>query len=237
MLLVLSACGRIGFDASSDATPSPADGAGDASPPDAAACTRRFCDGFEGGLAGWDGEQTENGSTVSHLPAGGFRGDAMRAQGPTGAAIAAVFKDVFSPLPADLHVRAYVHAPGGQLLDLEPVELTTRARDHQIVFAIYDADIEIHAHSIAGDFQTSAATPMPRDRWVCFELHVAIGATGTVELFMDGALIVAQPGLDTRPGNGDLSHVFAGIASKPGTIASDVSIDEVVADTAPIGCD
>jgi len=203
----------------------------------AAACASLFCDGFEDpALAAWR-VAVEAGASAARDPAFGFRGASLHATSPMETALAARFADIFpSSAPADEWVRAYVYAASAFELDVEPIELTNAAGDRQLVFALYDTDIDIHAHGFAGDFSATAGGAPLRDRWVCYELHVQIGPNGTVELYVEGALVVAQPGIDTRPPGGDLSRLRVGIPSKPNSLAENIFVDEVAADTARIGC-
>lgn len=232
--LLCAACGRLGFDApSEDAAPIDARGPDGASDP----CAQRlFCDSFDDGLAKWDGVEPL-GATVRHEPAFGRSGGSVHAIAPAGTATATLYEDLFTALPAAIYIRMFVFAPSGMLLDLEPLELADVAGAHQIVFSIYDSSIDIHAHAMAGDFMQMSPMDTPRDRWVCMELHVHIGATGSVELFVDGQPLLAQLAVDTRPPTGELSRMRVGIPSKPAAIPGDLYIDDLVVDTAPIGCD
>lgn len=230
LLLIATGCGRIGFDPGARV----GDGSPDVAPP---ACTALFCDGFEDvALAAWSGKLVENGSSADHFPDFGFHGSSLKAFAPGGSAVAARYVDVFpAQPPAEAWVRAYVYAPSGATLDLEPVAIANAADTVHLVFSLYDDSFDIHAHGIAGDFGLDETMAPPRDRWVCYELHVAIGAAGAVELYRDGALVLAQPNLDTRPAD-DLSRVLVGIVSKPTQPTAAIHVDEIAIDTRRPGC-
>jgi hypothetical protein len=102
------------------------------------------------------------------------------------------------------------------------------------VFSLYDDGTDIHAHDTASDFSAVDRVPPPRDRWVCYELHVAIAAAGGVELFRDGQRILGEQGLDTRAVTG---RVLLGAASKPTAMSQRLFVDDVVIGVARPGCE
>ncbi len=159
-----------------------------------------FCDGFEDpSLAAW-GVSVGPGAMATRDAAFGFRGASLHATSPLGTDLADRFADVFPvSAPADEWVRGYVFVASGMTLDVEPLHLANAAGTHQLVFSLYDDATDIHAHGFATSVSAVGQAVPLRDIWVCYELHVAIGANGLVELYRDGALVVAQPAIDTRP--------------------------------------
>lgn len=227
LLLAASACGRVGFDVT-----------GDAAVVDPCA-GRLFCDGFEDPqLAAWGGSEIDGASTVTRDPALGHAGASLHVVGQSGSDFASEFVDVF-PLvpPPDQYIRVYIFAPSSSTLDTEPASLANASRNNQIVFSLYDDSLDIHAHGMAGGFNVTQQIVPPRDRWVCYELHVAIGAAGAVELLQDGVQVAEQAAIDTQPPAGDLARVLVGMTSKNNVAQEQLNVDDVVADTAPIGCD
>jgi len=228
MLALVTACGRVGFDAVGGA----ADAIGD--PP----CPQLFCDGFESPtLAAWDGAEITGMSAVARDTTQMRTGiAALHVSGQTSSDVADQFVDVFPVVPpTDQRVRVFIYSPSSSALNCEPVALGNPSRNYQFVFSLYDTAFDIHAHSIAGGFNVTRNIAPPRDRWVCYELHVAIAQVGTVELFQDGTLVAVQSDIDTRP-PGDLGRVFVGMPSKSFDTTEELWVDDVVADTAPIGC-
>lgn len=77
---------------------------------------------------------------------------------------------------------------------------------------------------------------LPRDRWVCIELHVAIDPAGFVELALDGGAAMRTATTDTTVTGGytqaDVGIHYATAAQTP----AELWADEVVIDTIPIGC-
>lgn len=245
MLLVAAGCGRLGFGSAAldpDATDVDAgdrDAASDGlDATDANACASMFCDGFEDpSFSAWSGVAVQTGSSADRDASFGFIGASLHVISPVGTSLAARYADVFPPVPpTNQWVRLYIYAASGMELDAEPIELTNAAIDYQIVFALYDSDTDIHAHNLAGGFSVLSGSAPPRDTWVCYELHVNIGANGAVELYRDGALLVAQPGIDTRPPVGGLPRLRVGIPSKPTSLSENIFVDEVAAGTTRIGC-
>ncbi len=83
---------------------------------------------------------------------------------------------------------------------------------------------------------TPGVTP-PRDRWVCYELHVRYSTgDGAVELYQDGVLVANYIGTTTAAPATSLRRIAVGVASKPTTTAETVWIDDVAADTSRTGC-
>lgn len=240
LLLLAAGCGRVGFGegladgALGDAR---SDSAGDGSTDVADVCTALFCDGFEEpSLAAW-GSALDTGATATRDASFGFRGASLHVVGPLGSTVVARYTDVFpATVPTDEWVRVYLYIPASTTLDAEPVELTNAAGDHQLVFSLYDIGVDIHAHGIAGDFSAVANHTAPRDTWTCYEFHVHVAAAGSVEMYRDGTLVVAQPGIDTRPVTGDLSRLRVGMPSKDASANENLFVDEVAAGTSRIGC-
>ena len=226
LLLVASACGRLGFETA------PADA------PAVEPCAHLFCDSFEDpALPLWDGATIDVGSTIARDAMFGRSGASLHALGDIGDSVAAQFVDVFPAAPpTDERVRVYIFTAAASDLNVEPLSISNPGRNNQIVFSLYTDSVDIHAHGMAGGFNVTRQTPPPRDRWVCYELHVVIGAAGEVELFEDGVLAAVKAGIDTRPPAGDLSRVLLGITSKDPATLEDLWFDDVAADTAPIGC-
>ena len=232
LLVLATACGRVGFDAVALAS-------GDAAVPDTSPpCAGwLFCDGFEEpALTAWHGSQEDAGTTVERLATFGRVGASLRTAAPVGTNIAAKYVDVFAPTEADVWVRLYLYAKAGTVLDVEAVTLADPARMNELAFSLYDDGADLHGHGIAGDFEVTLMEAPPRDQWVCWELHVAIGMLGSVELYRDGTFVLGQASLDTRPPAGNLTRLLVGITSKPPTLEQELFVDDVVADDARIGC-
>ena len=231
LLVLVAGCGRVGFDTASLASGD----ARDAQPP---ACGRLFCDGFEDvGLAAWHGSQQDAGTTVERVAEFGRVGASLRAAGPVGTNIAAKYVDVFAATGADAWMRVYLFARSGTVLDVEAITLADPMRKHELVLSLYDDSVDLHAHGIAGDFEVTLVEPPPRERWVCWELHVVLGSAGSVELYRDGMSVLQKASLDIVPTAGELSRLLVGITSKPPMLEQEVFVDDVVADVARIGCE
>lgn len=201
----------------------------------AATCSGLFCDGFDEGVVRWHGTEIDDGARAEAATFG-RRGGSLLAESPIGTQTAAAFVDVLSPLPADVYVRAFVYVPRGGTLDLEPIAVSSVPPTHQIVASLYDDGVDVHAHGMAGDFSEIASMMVPRERWLCLELHVSVGASGQVDLFIDDTRVAARSSLDTRPPSGALPRVSVGIPSNPIGIAGRIHIDDVVVAAQRIGC-
>jgi hypothetical protein len=217
--------------------------------PDPSSCVtvhagRSFCDGFESGdLSRWDGDRTPGASTVTVIDASAgpvYRGaHSLRAEAVMGSENASVQVAGFpSTMVSDYWLRAYFYFPSATMLACEIAGIGDIDGDHLVNAWVDASGVNIHAHGLVGDPSRTAAVAPDRDRWVCIEVHVAIdGAAGALEVYFDETLVVGRSGLDTsivRP----LEELDVGIAWKDESDPTQVLyVDEVVADTARIGCD
>lgn len=230
------ACGRVGFE-SLEASSQPDAGVDGVDGPAGACAGRLFCDGFENGLGGW-AEVAQFGTvSIASAPGAGLVGDALGVEVGIGENLGWVQQPVYKGLAAaDRWARAYLFLPSSQNLDMEPIAMATPGDDTRVVMSLGGTSFNIHSHGLTTDLSANAAMSTPRDRWVCFELHVEVGAEGRVELFVDGVLAASAAPFDTRPPSSDLQLLEIGIVSKEPTTVQSVLADEVVADTVRPGC-
>lgn len=236
MGLVASGCGRFAFDSRTEGT-SDATGSGDGQPP--ASCTGLMCDGFEDALPGVWTEVTGNVSIVTSPVHGGTH--ALRAA-PLVAGDAAVTSWNHIPMQTagDLYVRAFYYIPGPWVadhVDLAGVGPSTGGAS--IILQAYMNGPG--AYSVPSNTVAPPTTLLlPRDQWVCLEMHALISpSAGTIEVFMAGNQVAAASGFNTQPTTGAGGYVNAafGVEYSPPTQAlPTVYVDDVVVATARIGC-
>ncbi|MBA2540827.1 MAG: hypothetical protein H0V17_14405 [Deltaproteobacteria bacterium] len=99
----------------------------------------------------------------------------------------------------------------------------------RIGFGAVDPDVP---GDVGGD-TAAACTQLVCDDFADNELHVALDAAGTIELYREGVLLEALSG-ETRPATG--TRLLIGITSKGLGQNAEILIDEVVADVTRIGC-
>jgi hypothetical protein len=234
-LLSLTACGRFSFDASTDASLDAqrrADGASDGG-----GCTALFCDGFEDGMNAWTYTVVEFG-TVDATTTRAYRGThALEAttDGSTNLKYARWGKILSTTLTSgDLYVRPYMWLSASITDQLSVLVAGNGTEPFPSVYVLNRAsDVLIHTDAMEFPFPQS----VPQNRWLCMELHVVIDATaGSVDVAFDGI-----PTLQSGPANttvaGGYTNVDVGIHyATPAQEAGSLSIDEVVVDTTPIGC-
>jgi hypothetical protein len=88
-------------------------------------------------------------------------------------------------------------------------------------------------------FPTSAAGAVARDRWLCLELGITIGKSGTgrAELRLNDAQILSTLGTNSIPSGGGFTYATFGISHSSGlTAPATVYVDDVVIARDPIGC-
>lgn len=243
---MLAGCGRFGFDASpgsSDGAPQPDP---DGEPPvlavgcDVAHPTALICEGFEPVDVAWDYTVIEQGSAV--------RSTTRAANGVAALEVSTFEVEAFkaarwgknSALPfltsGELHVRQYVWLPSTtEVTDQLSILVTGNMVDPFPSSNILLRPGQVHA--VTDGTVREAVFEFPRDRWVCVELHLVIGnANGAIAVAIDGTTLISATGIDTQVAGG-YSNLDAGVHyATPDQRASQMWIDEVVADTSPIGC-
>jgi hypothetical protein len=200
------------------------------------------CSGFERpDLSEWSDVIVVNQASVAQTDARAHEGEGALHAASRGDESAGVVAAEFPAVTSgEVYLRAYVFVPA------EPITETMNLfflGDYATPdpFAGTDFNIERDALSIyspgnAPDRVTSA-TLFPRDRWVCFELAMTLSKdAGAVRVSLDGALGLEQTGMNTLP-DGGVHLLRAGVDwSSLQTAPFDVYIDDLVVDTAPIGC-
>ena len=246
-VLLAAGCGRIGFT-STELSP------GDGPTPDGASeqqplqqgCNLThpgalLCDGFEAVDVAWDYQIEDFGSVI--------RSEARGAQGTASLKISIETVDEYKYArwgknavldfldSGELHLREYIFMPSSTVVtDQLSIMVTGNQVDPFPSANVLLTPGEIHA-VVEG---TNAIAPfeLPRDRWVCVELHLQIsGSDGAIALEIDGSTIVSAQSIDTRVGGG-YSNIDVGFHyATPAQPASEMFVDEIVAATSPIGCD
>lgn len=133
----------------------------------------------------------------------------------------------------ELHVRAYVR-PAGEarlvgLLDAEPPE-------DEVVVGVDAAGIP-YALFTSANLTVAATEPLPAD-WSCVELEIydrGLENRGVV-LSVDGAVVAERMAFAPAPPGG-LDDLRVGLWGVPEGAAPEVFVDDLVVDTAPVGCD
>jgi hypothetical protein len=79
---------------------------------------------------------------------------------------------------------------------------------------------------------------IPRDRWVCVQMHITVDATnGSVEVILDEGTPMVTPATDTLVGIEGYTGVDFGLHyATPAQGPVVMWIDDVVVDTSPIAC-
>ena len=258
LVLVVAGCGRVGFDprvgVAGDGPPavdSAAGGGGgdaatgpDGSAADSTSCDdvhagALFCDGFEGAPV-WAGQRMQ-GATATISNDKVYRGSSALKVVLAGGAQSAGSFYATNPLggitSGKLYIRGYFYIPSGtpatHLLLLWAAGTGTPPADG-VGYAV-DNELAYGENNIK-PVGFSAGVAVPRDKWTCLEMEIDIGSTGNLSWTVDGAFGGGVGGNDVPTGGYQRFEV--GVVDAPSTQAPiDVYVDEVVADTAPIGCD
>lgn len=246
LLVLIAGCGRIGFTSTelspSDAAP-PGDGATEIQPLQQSCTTTHpgalLCDGFEPVDVVWDYQVEDFGSVI--------RTEARAAHGNASLKIGIDQVDEFKAarwgknavvdffLTGELHIREYIFMPsstvvGDQLSIMVTGNISAPFPSANVLLTPGEIHAVVEGEDIAEPFE------FPRDRWVCIELHLEIDTTGAISVDIDGSKVVAAASLDTRV-DGGYSNIDVGFHyATPAQPGATMFVDEIVADTAPIGC-
>ena len=215
--------------------------------PDPTACDdalagAMFCDGFEAddGLAAWT-MTTGGGATVSRSTALAFRGDAsLLAQTTTNGGYMQL-KHSYSPITSgELWMRGYMLVPSGSTITHLDTFFLRSSAPPDYDGAVMSLGTELRPFlyiNETGDGY-AALTPLARDRWTCFEMHIVISATsGSAELYIDGALAGGGTGIDTLPLEGYSLFAVGVTWSNSTQVPTRLYFDEVAMGRTRLPCD
>lgn len=218
----------------------------DAGPLDPTACddvfaSRVFCSGFENAsLSEWAGITMSGGGVGARSTGSPYRGlAAFHSQVSAPSARGEIAADFAAPFATgNVYVRFYAYVGPGAVSDrVEPVALTRIAGPNDGVFLqLGAAQTSVHiAAGVTVDRTTTA--DIPRGRWVCVQLSVALGASGNVKLSFGGSEVLAVNSIDTRVTNGYDRLRIGILDSSTINTSGEISVDEVVVDHSFIPCD
>jgi len=229
-VIVLGACGRLGFDplVTNDTAPA---ARRDCEGHEAAV----FCDGFEDPtLPKWtvDG-QAASMQLVTPAPPLGERLLQSDTQGTMQASEAvARFPAIAS---GTLYVRGWFYVPSGfTVIHFDLLDALSVGFGGLAVFG-YNGNLSLY-ESTAGALGADGP-PLPTDRWMCIELEIQVSDPGNAYLRLDGSIVASFANIDLLPGSG-FETVAVGLPwTDDGQPAVRTYADEIIVDTKPIGCD
>lgn len=203
---------------------------------------RLFCEDFEGSLATrWSDQRLTAGSSAAISGETTYLGSgALRVSTAMGVQEAFARATVLPAMTTgDLYVRSYYYFPSSFAMDaIEFAGIAEASRAYHLISTTYVSSSDVHTHNFPADMRQSGMMAIPRDRWVCVEQHVRFDATmGAIELSYDGAMVARLRMMDTDDMRG-LRTIEAGIIwQSEAQVPAVAFVDEIVADTSPIGCD
>lgn len=218
----------------------------DAGPTDAGAevdaafdpCTGRlFCDGFEDGFTPWEvvtheANQLEIVTSPVHSGASALRVVTLGAFfAPHG-----VHADVIPPTTTDIWFRAFYFVPDDDPLDLQVHNLGGPAGNSVGVHLLEETRANLHTYGFPDSRTVSFDRALPRDAWLCIEVHVERDLIdGAYELYFDDERVVFESEVDTVTG-GELTTIHVGTVFRGQPGPAEIFVDDVAVDTARIGC-
>ena len=132
-----------------------------------------------------------------------------------------------------LYLRAWVYAAPGTLLSNVHTIVVGDANTGDYGSKFVYSDGKIHVAAAGAAVPGSADAPL--GQWYCLRLELGIGDQGTVRAYLNDSQFVDATGIDTLPAAG-VHNVTAGIDFSGQAEPAELFIDELVLDTAPVGC-
>jgi hypothetical protein len=241
LVMVLGACGRVGFDPLLGTAPGDGGSADATDAPVMATCASYpsafLCDDFEAGLGEWF-EVVDGSNSVVHDTGFSRSGTAsahfLAPDSGSSRLIASVLGGIAS---GTLHVRFYQWVAASVVIEsFSILHLVSDVNPFPGVVLNADTDGMFIQGTIDTTTGPDALTPFPRDSWVCVQATITVAMTnGTVVTFLDGAPSATYTGNTLAPPSG-FTDVHIGaflLQSQP----VDTWIDDFVIDVAPIACD
>jgi hypothetical protein len=224
-LLAVAACGRLEFDAITDARVVGTDVL-DCNGPGVL-----LCEDFESGLTRWTRMFGVVSTSSVQVHAGSY---ALEATIPTGGSAYLDFDLVPIVTSGELHARAWFYFPSGQEVRHVDVLWLWANPGGAAAYVYLDG---LSAWDEATRQALNTGTTVVRDRWLCVALDVVIDATaGLVAVNLDGAEQGRLSGLNTTSvGGWDLFSVglIQGLDGQP---AMTMYVDDVALGTVPLAC-
>ena len=203
-----------------------------------------LCSGFEEpDLSDWNGTVVAGAASVAQTDTRSRDGlGSLRADSQAQESEAVVAREFPPVTGGDLFVRLYAFVPSGSPTKTMNIlflgDYAAPDPFKGIDFNLESDAPQIYVPESQPPRYTSMSALIPRDRWFCFRVHVALSATaGTVELWIDDAPALAQSGLHTLPAAG-IHLLRAGVdwsslQNDPFTLY----LDDLVLATTPVACD
>jgi len=139
----------------------------------------------------------------------------------------------------DVHLRAHVYMPSGLATEIMNI-LFVGSAERSDPFEGIDINVQngaLQLFSPQSAMRYSDRTALPRDRWFCLQLHIAIDAQdGFVRAFVDERLALETEPFDTLPSAG-LGELRAGVDwSSNQAEHFEIFFDDLVLDTSAVAC-
>jgi hypothetical protein len=227
----------------------------DAGPPGESACYTRFaarlmCEGFESETLSdpWNLGETHGQVTRVTAPAPYRGAGALSARVTDSSGVAFAFRPAFPGLrEGSMFMRSYLYVPSGTPIAGVIVHGISEENPPYggVSILLEDARFSIDVHPRGPGLDPifvhgTTSVPLMRDTWLCLQLEIVVHPTeGAVRLRVNGSLVAesAEP-LGTLPATG-YRGVSAGLVylDPAQETPLELHVDELVADTASIGCD
>jgi len=202
--------------------------------------TATFCDGFEGPMMESWGYKVVDNATVEATTTRAYRGSkaletaTANIDGYKAARWGRWFDEIISS--GDLYYRAFYWLSAATSIDeqVSIISLGYGVDPYPSTFLMLaPGELHLNANNNTSVFQGD----LPRDRWVCVEMHIAVSQTGQASIRIDGGAALVTGVTDTLVGGEGYTNLDVGVHyATPNQSPVLMWVDEVIVDTAPIGC-
>lgn len=198
-----------------------------------------LCDGFETDPGPWESPLIRSGvvATTSTRAQRGARALHAETTATNGQA-ALTSPELGAFMDGDLWARASIYLPASAIADDFTFMYTGEGVDpYEGISLGVGAGVAGAYSTLTATYVSNDALIVPRDRWVCFELHIAVSATaGTIEIYMDGERFASMSGLRTLPASGYRYFVAGLDYTDPAQPPVEIFMDEVVYSRTRLPC-
>jgi len=201
-----------------------------------------FCDGFENPLtlSGWS-VAASNG-TPSRDTSRSFRGSSSLHSHIDGAPamagpVALLHRSDLFPIAGTVYARVWAYFTSGLPASFE--QFLNFADNGSTGYSVATDTGKVTLDDYAGGVYVGSATLMPLDRWTCiqFEIQQTAGASGTIQIRVDGQLLSDLPQMATTTVAVNLSVGLDFYGNTAVIPQYDAWFDELIIDNKPTSCE
>jgi hypothetical protein len=200
----------------------------------------KLCDGFEGSTVSnvWDTTVHTNGTaTIDTTRA--YRGKSSLKLHNNALSNASADVELFetTTFPAShFYARAFAYVPSTFSLATAGIMFAEQNSTPYNGIALNLLNGSFQTDNTIGNVTKGSTTTMPTNQWVCLEWEVQAGSSGYTNLTVNGTAANGLTGTQNLGGSPSIAQFGLALIATGNVAARDLWLDELVVDSAPIGC-